>query len=412
LSSRWPVGDLSSRRPNRGRRPLIVAASVTILLAVVIVRVEQSPPPLRVAAPARSAVIPGTIAELPWPTLGQAAASVPAVRFAAARRSDRAAPIASLAKVMTALVVLRAHPLKADEQGPPITITQTEVDEYTAGIGANRSEVAVTVGEKLSERQALEALLIGSANNIAGALAEWTSKSTAAFVKTMNDTAAELHMASTHYTDPSGFEDATVSTAADQVRLAEVAMADATFAAIVAEREATIPVAGTVKNYNRFVGTNGLVGVKTGSTSAAGGCFIAAVRTSVGGRDVLAFAAVLGLPGPDLITAGLTTGSALARAAAALPVDAVVVPRGSVVGEITSAWGPHTKLRTVADVHALGLPGAKVHVEVRPRAGLRAGAGGVVGAAVVVGATPLSPVRVKADARIGGPSVFWRLLHG
>ena len=389
---------------------MVAAVSATLLFALVIVRVQQRPPELRISAPVRNAVIPGAIAELPWPTRGQAAASIPAVAFAASKRSDRPAPIASLAKVMTALVVLRAHPLKADEQGPAITITQAEVDEYTAGVAANRSEVAVTVGEKLTERQALEALLIGSANNIAGALAVWTSKSTDAFVTAMNATAAALHMTSTHYTDPSGFEDATVSTAQDQVRLAEVAMADLAFKAIVAEREATIPVAGTIKNYNRFVGTDGLIGVKTGSTSAAGGCFIAAVRSSAGGREVIAFAAVLGQPGPDLITAGLTTGSLLARAAAALPVDAVVVPRGMVVGEIKSAWGKHAKLRTGADVHALGLPGSKVRVEVRTRERLRAGANGVVASAVVSGAAP-SSVPVRADARIGGPSFFWRLIH-
>src|ERR671911_999866 len=87
----------------------------------------------------------------------------------------------------------------------------------------------------------------------------------------MNAAARSLGMTHTRYTDPSGFDDATVSTAADQVRLVDRAMRLPVFASIVATPNAMLPVAGTVHNTNTLLGHNGFVGVKTGSTAAAGG---------------------------------------------------------------------------------------------------------------------------------------------
>jgi serine-type D-Ala-D-Ala carboxypeptidase (penicillin-binding protein 5/6) len=112
-------------------------------------------------------------------------------------------------------------------------------------------------------------------------------------------------MARTRYTDPSGFDDATVSTAADQVRLVDRAMRLPVFATIVGTPSATLPVAGTVHNTNALLGHNGFVGVKTGSTDAAGGCFAFRAIRRVDGRLTTITGVVLGQPGHDRIAAGL-----------------------------------------------------------------------------------------------------------
>ena len=86
-------------------------------------------------------------------------------------------PIASLAKIMTAYVVLRCHPLPAGGPGPPITVTAADAAAYASDKRHGQSVVKVERGEKLTERQALEALLIPSGNNIASMLAGWDAGS-------------------------------------------------------------------------------------------------------------------------------------------------------------------------------------------------------------------------------------------
>jgi D-alanyl-D-alanine carboxypeptidase (penicillin-binding protein 5/6) len=151
----------------------------------------------------------------------------------------------------------------------------------------------------LTQRQALQALLLPSANNIAAVLARWDAGSMDRFVARMNAAAQSLGMTRTRYTDPSGYNDATVSTAADQLRLVDRAMRLPVFARIVATPSATLPVAGTVHNTNRLLGYGGFVGVKTGSTAAAGGCFAFRAIRWVGGKRTTITGVVLGQLGVE-----------------------------------------------------------------------------------------------------------------
>jgi D-alanyl-D-alanine carboxypeptidase (penicillin-binding protein 5/6) len=152
-------------------------------------------------------------------------------------------PIASLAKVMTAYLVLQASPLSDESWGFTLEITAQDVADTARRRSQDQSVVAVADGEHLTEREALEALLLPSANNIAAVLANLISGSLPAFVELMNDMAHSLHMFHTTYTDPSGFDPGTRSTAADQLLLARAAMSVPAFAALVAERSAVLPVA-------------------------------------------------------------------------------------------------------------------------------------------------------------------------
>ncbi len=103
----------------------------------------------------------------------------------------------------------------------------------------------------------------------------------------MNATARSLGMGSTTYTDPSGFNDETVSTAADQLKLARVAMRIPAFAEIVGESWLVLPLVGRVANFNGLVGEDGYVGVKTGSDRAAGGCLVFAKKVRIMGVPLL-----------------------------------------------------------------------------------------------------------------------------
>ena len=251
--------------------------------------------------------LPSTV----WPADGQAAFVQTGQSQVQAGPNQHAAAIASVAKVMTAYLVLRDHPLRPGQDGPTITLTDADVADTDRRRRQEESVVSIAAGEQLTERQALQALLLPSANNIAAVLARWDAGSADRFVARMNATARSLGMTHTRYTDPSGYDDATVSTAADQVRIVDRAMRLPVFASIVATPSATLPVAGTVHNTNTLLGHNGFVGVKTGSNDAAGGCFAFRAIRWIDGKRTTITGVVLGQPGHDRIAAGLAAADAM-----------------------------------------------------------------------------------------------------
>ena len=136
-----------------------------------------------------------------WPAQGQAAIVFGDGR-AAVSPDEEPAPIASLAKVMTAYLTLERHPLGAGESGFTMTVSAAQAQAVAAEADEGQSVVAVRAGERLTERQLLEALLIPSGNNIARMLAVGVAGSEADFVEEMNDEADALGMDETTYTDP------------------------------------------------------------------------------------------------------------------------------------------------------------------------------------------------------------------
>jgi D-alanyl-D-alanine carboxypeptidase (penicillin-binding protein 5/6) len=292
---------------NGGVRIRIHRRRVAFVLAVVAaVGYEVLPSSSSEQHVVRSDPLPGTV----WPADGQAAIQIGDSPIQAGP-NQHPAPIASVAKVMTAYLVLRDHPLAIGQDGPTITLTDADVGDTVRRAGRDESIVSIAVGEVLTERQALVALLLPSANNIAAVLARWDAGSTERFVARMNAAARSLGMRHTRYTDPSGYDDATVSTAADQLRIVDRAMRLPVFASIVAMPSATLPVAGTVENTNTLLGRGGFVGVKTGSDHAAGGCFAFRAIRLVRGRWTTITGVVLGQPGHDRIEAGLGAAAAM-----------------------------------------------------------------------------------------------------
>jgi D-alanyl-D-alanine carboxypeptidase (penicillin-binding protein 5/6) len=253
----------------------------------------------------------GAVPSTVWPAHGQAAFIETGQSQVQAGPNQHAAAIASLAKVMTAYLVLRDHPLQLGQDGPTITLTDADVADTDRRRAQQESVVSIAAGEHLTERQALQALLLPSANNIAAVLARWDAGSADRFVARMNATAPSLGMTHTHYTDPSGYDDGTVSTAADQVRIVDRAMRLPVFASIVATPSATLPVAGTVHNTNTLLGHNGFVGVKTGSDDAAGGCFAFRAIRWIDGKRTTITGVVLGQTGHNKIAAGLAAADAM-----------------------------------------------------------------------------------------------------
>jgi D-alanyl-D-alanine carboxypeptidase (penicillin-binding protein 5/6) len=347
---------------------------------------------------------------LPWPRVGEAALAVPGVGTVGTHGGDAPLPIASITKVMTALVVLQDHPLAPGESGPTLTVTPADVATYQNDVATQQSVLAVAAGEQLTELQALEGLLIPSANNVADLLAQWDAGSIPAFVALMNRRAAALGLHHTHYVSPTGLEPGSVSTPEDLIRLGETAMANPVFASIVAMPEATLPVAGTVINYDYDLTHHGFVGIKTGSDSAAGGCFLFEADVPVDGRTVPVVGAVLGEQTAPIIQTALDDATKLVLALRSQLVERQIVAVGQHVATLRAPWGPSTAVVTDGSLSVVSWPGLglsdAVHVSV---AGPQLRRGQRVGTMDVVLNGVVHRIPLVAAHAVPGPSFGWKL---
>ncbi len=240
-----------------------------------------------------SFTVPGSAPSQPWPASGEAAVAIPSLGYARQSALEGPVPIASLVKMATAVVILRDHPEAVDASGPSISITAEEANQFAVDLQNDETNIPLQAGETLTEQQLIEALLVGSANDAAYTLAVWDAGSVPAFLVKMNALASSLGADQTHYTDTSGFDPQSVSTAADSLRIAAAGMAIPTFAAVVAMPAVSVPLAGVVHNVVKLIGTDGIIGVKSGYTSQAAGCMVLAGYRTINGRSVLVLAAAL-----------------------------------------------------------------------------------------------------------------------
>ncbi len=296
----------------------------------------------------------GATPSLPWPTKGNAAVSVKGFGLLGVYGDSTPRPIASTAKIMTALIILEDHPLGLGESGPMVTITPEDVADYQSDASQGQSVVPVKAGVQLSERQLVQALLLPSGNNIADLLARWDAGSNEAFIAKMNARAAELGMSRTHFDDASGFSDTTVSIPSDLLILAETAMSNPVFRQTVAMPQATLPVAGVAYNVNSILGKDGNIGIKTGSTNEAGGCFVSASIQQVAGKSTEVYAVVMG---QDLLSNAMDATRALSRAVASSFRQAKVLSRTDIGATLTPAWGYPTEVVPRQDIEMLVWPG-------------------------------------------------------
>lgn len=360
--------------------------------------------------PVQSAVT-GTPPTLPWPSVGSAAVGVSKLGLIATSGDVPPAPAASVAKVMTALVVLTDRPLAKGETGPEIIITEQDVASYKTDMAEGQSVVPVITGEHLSEFDALQGLLIPSGNNIAETIARWDAGSVPAFVTKMNQQAVALHLKQTTFADPAGVSTQTVSTPPDLVALGMAAMQHEAFAQIVNEAQTDLPVAGTVYNVNAALGQNGIIGIKTGSGLDSGANFLFAASLSVDGQHLTLFGGVMGLPTLD---AAFTEAKALI----ATMRDAVrvrqVVTRNGVVGAYKTAWGSSSNLVATVDVLLVEWPGMNLQQQIEAKSLTIDGpvpAGAAAGELHVVLGDQQIDVPLVTTAPLDPPGFIWRLLR-
>jgi D-alanyl-D-alanine carboxypeptidase (penicillin-binding protein 5/6) len=353
----------------------------------------------------------GVAPTLPWPAAGEAALDLEGAGAVGSSGGQSPIPMASTAKMMTALLVLEDHPLALGQPGPVINVTRADVATFQAERNQNESVLAVTAGEQLSEYQLLQGLLLPSASNYGDLLATWELGDVSAFVNRMNTRAAALGMSATHYADVSGFSPLSVSIPSDLVTLARTAMRQPVFAEIVAQPQATLPVAGVVHNLDTLLGQGGVVGIKTGHTDQAGGCFVMAADLTVEGAPARIYGAVMGQPNA-LAGAFSATTTLLHALTPALHLRSVV--RGhDVVARYRTPWdeaGDIVADQSIAWVLLDGTPVSRRVTLDELTATLPAGSR--VGTLFIEAGSHRAEVPLVTATAITGPDAGWRLTRG
>ncbi|MGV9993485.1 D-alanyl-D-alanine carboxypeptidase [Streptomyces sp. NPDC003374] len=336
---------------------------LVVLLAIVfaiVQAVRPLPAPTLALTAEDSYTFDGSRPALPWPAEGQGWMDVNGIGTMGNFGKQTPVAIGSVAKTMTAYIVLRDHPLKPGEEGPKIQVDATAEKEGGYDKDGESTLNTVKAGDVLTEKQALSAIMVPSANNIARLLARWDAGSEAAFVKKMNATARELGMTGTTYTDPSGLKETTVSTAHDQVKLGNAVVRMPALVAITSAPSWTDPSGHKWSNYNRLVPYNGAIGIKTGTTTAAGGNLLFAAHKQVGGQTVTVVGAILGQHRPPIIdTVNAVSKTAMLAAQEAM-TSAKILKKGDVVGYVDDRLGGHTPVVVTQDVSAVGWAGLRV----------------------------------------------------
>ena len=334
--------------PRRRRPRALAVVGVVVAAALVSAGGAYAANAAGAELPVATAVVqetPPTVIDAPsvaWPSYGAGAISAVGVQGPAdggmlsTHGSTGQLPIGSIAKVVTALVVLSAKPIAEGTDGGTISFTSADVGYYNDSVAENGSVAPVSAGLELTEREALTVLMLPSANNYAKSLAIWAFGSEEGYLAAARTWLDERGLTGTVIADTSGLSPATVSTTLEMVVLGELLIGDPVLAPIVAMPSAVIPGVGTVENTNTLLGQAGVDGIKTGTTDEAGACLLFSLDTTVEGRPVTLVGVVVGARTHPQLAADVLT---LIPSVEAGFRTVTLTEAGQDFGSYTSAWG-------------------------------------------------------------------------
>lgn len=397
------------QRHSRTKKLLVVICSATAIAGLYATYCLKRPLPS--ITPVRTAQISVPAQDVPiaWPAAEQSALGAVGYGLLAKSGAETPRPIASIAKVMTALAVLKKYPLEAGQKGPAIMISQADIKSYYDYLGQNGSVVPVSLGSQLTQYQALQGLLIPSGNNIADLLVRWAFGSVDSYVAYANSMAKELGLSQTTIADASGFSAQTVSTPSDLVKLGLAALENPVVAEIVSQPSAELPVAGTVRSTNAYLGKGGVIGIKTGNTDQAGGCFLLAAQHDFGSHKAEVVIAIMNAK--DINAAMTGAVNALPSVWAGFGAQPVI-GANEVVGHYNVPWQGSVSIATEKELNAFGWLGKAMQPEVSlDPVTVPAAAQTKVGSIALNTDAGTAQTGTVLAENISAPSAWWRLTH-
>lgn len=354
---------------------------------------------------------PAAAAQLNWPSYGEGAIGMVGRSSLLAQHGDTGQhPIASITKLVTAMVVLSAKPLKSGEEGPTLTMTSRDASYYGRYLALNGDVLPVSVGQKLTEHQVLQLMLIRSANNYATTLAVWAFGSESGYLDAANAWLGTQGLGEVTITDPTGIQPSNTAATADLVHLGELAMANPVVAEVVGSSSATVAGVGTISSTNELLGTNGIDGIKTGTLDQAGACLLFTLNWNLDGQQVRLVGVMLGGPGPrhDRLDADILTLLASVKRNLHSVVLAI---QGHRVAQYVTAWGQRVDAVTTAQASAVLWGDERVSETATLRKVLPSTSGTKVG--TLAFSTPGGEVSVPVvlASAITDPGPIWKFGH-
>ena len=314
-------------------------------------------------------------------------------------------PIAGVAKAIEALVVIDAKPVAVGNTGPTLTISNEDYADYIDYSKADARAIPVFLGETWTEREVLQAVLLGSSNNHADTLARWAFGSVDAYTTAAATWLTAHGLTGTHISDATGLSGYTVGTATDAARVADLVMSQPTLAEILSNPATSLVNNRGVDNTTNEYADLGVFGISRSFSDPAGVCFLFTTTVGTGETSTTIAGAFLREPDYDTLPTDLKAFVTGAQTGAA-PV--AVVAKGASHAHFRAAWGAEANGVAGADITRsawqIGSAGAKVDLDAFST-GLE---GGLVGHVGIAGG-PQIPL--KLDRAIKDPGLGWRLMH-
>lgn len=344
-----------------------------------------------------------------WPAYGSGAIGAIGFDGVLAQYGEKTTrPIASITKIITALVVLQAKPLNGNEDGPEIKITQSDVGIYNQAIAAGAAVKPVIVGSSMTEREMIEAMLLPSAANYSESLAIWAYGSVDSYLKAADTWLVNNNLIQTKVVDTSGLLPENISNTSDLISLGKIALKNSALSSIVSLKKINVNGIGEVSNSNSLLGVMGINGIKTGTTSEAGACMLFSSVIDVEGEKITFVGVLLGADDRGQQNADIKN---LLSSIQPGFRSVKLVSKGQVFANYATDWGQSAKLVSDKDIKAIVWSDTPIKQTVQADKIITAESGEQKGEVEIEIGKRVIKQPLIVDDSITNPSLIWRLLH-
>jgi D-alanyl-D-alanine carboxypeptidase (penicillin-binding protein 5/6) len=384
----------------------ITALSVGWLIAVYLAYALLAPIPAVLAIPQPIAIMSTPTAAVTLPNYGASAiGATDSSQIFSGTDLDSARPIASITKIVTALVVLDRYPIAEGQPGELLTLTAADAQLRQTYAGLGGSIAAAPTGLTISQRHVIDLMMVQSANNYAETLAVWAFGSVDAYLIEARMWLQRHQLTAITVADTTGFPLNNTASPRALLQLGRIALANPVLAASAELPAVTVPGVGTYANRNLIVGVDGVIGLKTGTLDEAGACLLFAAEHQIDGETLTVIGVVLG--GPDHAQVAADVRSLLSSVRD--DYHTLLLPKeGTTVAIYDAPWGEQVRLQVADTVDAL------VWGEVQARTTLNTP---TLQPGVHKASPPLTvryggevvEIALTLDGRLSGPGLAWKI---
>ena len=324
--------------------------------------------------------------------------------------TDEPRPIASITKLITALVILDAKPLAGvDDPGPRITFSKADHDLYDKYYVMGATIAAMPTGSSMSQYDALATMLIPSASNYAEAVSSWAFGSQGAFRAATKRWLEANGLVGTTVVEPTGMNPRNTSTPTDLLAIGKLAAANPVIARIVSTTGMTLPGPGGMANTNGLLGQSGITGLKTGNLGENTFNLLYTASIQVGAGVQLDITGVMlgGGSRQSVNSAVLGLLESIRTSFHEVPVATT----GQVVGTYSTPWGASAQAVVSKDVSIFTWSDTPIAVTMETDAPAAYTDGSTVGTITWTAGPKTKSAPLTLQGSIEPPSAWWRLTH-